>query len=91
MATKTISLELDAYERLRAANVGEKESFSSVVRRATFHATPHTGAAILEHLSALPPDGVAGATTFDYWERARREDRGQPRVSPSAWGDSDAP
>ena len=34
MATKTISLELDAYEKLQKAKRSERESFSQVVRRA---------------------------------------------------------
>ncbi|HXV60236.1 MAG TPA: antitoxin VapB family protein [Vicinamibacteria bacterium] len=34
MATKTITLELDAYEKLKRAKRGPRESFSSVVRRA---------------------------------------------------------
>lgn len=33
MAIKTISLELDAYEKLRAAKQSSRESFSEVVRR----------------------------------------------------------
>ncbi len=33
MATKTITLELDAYERLRSAKLSPRESFSEVVRR----------------------------------------------------------
>ena len=33
MATKTISLELDAYEKLKAAKRSPRESFSEVVRR----------------------------------------------------------
>ena len=37
MATKTISLELDAYEKLKRAKRGS-ESFSEVVRRARFDA-----------------------------------------------------
>jgi len=56
MATKTISLELDAYEKLKAAKRRERESFSSVVRRASFNAPPHTGAAVLESLRNLPGD-----------------------------------
>jgi predicted CopG family antitoxin len=36
MATKTISLKLEAYERLRAARRYASESFSEVVLRATW-------------------------------------------------------
>lgn len=43
MAIKTISLELDAYERLKRAKRG-KESFSSVVRRATRFLQMHSSA-----------------------------------------------
>ena len=46
MATKTISLEIDAYERLRAAKKAG-ESFSAVVRRAVFPEEPPTGASLL--------------------------------------------
>jgi hypothetical protein len=48
MATKTISLELDAYEKLRAAKKNG-ESFSEVVRRATFANLPPTGGALLDY------------------------------------------
>lgn len=36
MPTKTISLEIDAYERLKNAKRMPRESFSEVVRRAVF-------------------------------------------------------
>jgi predicted CopG family antitoxin len=36
MATKTISIELDVYERLKWAKRTERESFSSVLRRASW-------------------------------------------------------
>lgn len=45
MATKTITLELDAYEKLRAAKKAG-ESFSEVVRRAAFADAPLTGATL---------------------------------------------
>jgi len=49
MATKTISLELDAYEKLRAAKRAG-ESFSAVVRRASFAEEPLTGKKLREWL-----------------------------------------
>jgi len=51
MATKSITLELDAYEKLRAAKKAG-ETFSEVVRRAEFRAGPVTGAALLAYLDA---------------------------------------
>jgi hypothetical protein len=53
MATKTITLELDAYERLRKAKRSERESFSEVVRRARWDDTASTGPQILGYLSEL--------------------------------------
>ena len=53
MATKTISLELDAYERLRRAK-REGESFSGVVRRAKFGPADARGSSILAALGDLP-------------------------------------
>jgi hypothetical protein len=53
MATKTISLELDAYDKLKKAKRSERESFSEVVRRARFDNEPSTGPTILAHLSRL--------------------------------------
>lgn len=53
MATKTISLELDAYEKLRKAKKSERESFSEVVRRARWEEAPSTGSRILGHLADL--------------------------------------
>ena len=50
MATKTISLELDAYEKLRASK-RPGESFSQVVRRAIFPNTAPTGKELLAWFS----------------------------------------
>jgi hypothetical protein len=53
MATKTVSLELDAYEKLKKAKRSERESFSEVVRRARWDDEPTTGPAILARLTEL--------------------------------------
>ena len=85
MAFKTISLELDAYERLKSAKRG-KESFSAVVRRARFDAPDSTGAAILAETQALYSDGKAAPKkVIDYWADAEISDSEKTRVSESEW------
>jgi len=54
MATKTITLELDAYEKLRAAKQAG-ESFSSVVRRALIPGRPRSGAEVLAYFRSEGP------------------------------------
>lgn len=54
MATKTISLELDAYDKLRAAKRG-RESFSSVVRRAVIPGKSRNGAEIIAYFGSEGP------------------------------------
>ena len=49
MATKTISLELDAYEKLKRAK-RKGESFSAVVRRARLSEPPPTFADLRQHM-----------------------------------------
>ena len=48
MPTKTITLELDAYEKLRQAKRGG-ESFTEVVRRAVWVDAPATGESLLNY------------------------------------------
>ncbi len=71
MATKTITLELDAYERLRAAKKSG-ESFSEVVRRAEFAESPLTG----ESLRAYYRSGGSGVSEsyLDSVEEAVKHD-----------------
>ncbi|MDA0767563.1 MAG: antitoxin VapB family protein [Verrucomicrobia bacterium] len=54
METKTITLDLDAYEKLRAAKRG-RESFSSVVRRALIPGEAKNGAEVIAFLKAKGP------------------------------------
>ena len=49
-ATKTISLELDAYEKLKSKK-RPGESFSAVVRRAVFSDSPATGTELFQYFS----------------------------------------
>ena len=50
MGTKTISLKLEAHERLKAARRYPTESFSEVVMRATWPEDTITGRALLDLL-----------------------------------------
>jgi hypothetical protein len=83
MAVKTISLELDAYERLRRAKRSERESFSAVVRRARWDDAA-TGPQVLARLSEVRrrhPDTLLPKAVLDRMdERARlRRTRRRPR------------
>lgn len=54
VATKTISVDLIAYERLAAARIDPKESFSQVIRRASWEVSAKTCGALLADLPRLP-------------------------------------
>jgi predicted CopG family antitoxin len=53
MATKTISIDLSAYERLTRARVHERESFSKVIKRALWPTPKSSGRAIAEALDSM--------------------------------------
>jgi len=55
MATKTISVDMVAYERLCAARSRPNESFSQVIRRAAWSPLESTGAALLARLEQSEP------------------------------------
>ncbi len=55
MASKTISIDLEAYERLRRARRARGESFSMVIKRASWPEPPRTAGALLQAIAALPP------------------------------------
>ncbi|MCY4375329.1 MAG: antitoxin VapB family protein [Spirochaetaceae bacterium] len=65
MATKTISLELDAYEKLHGAK-RPGESFSATVRRARFGPSDATGKTILASMDALSVRPV-DLEAVEYW------------------------
>lgn len=72
MATKTISLKLEAYERLRRARRAPTESFSDVVMRARW---PEMGMSGDELLRAYEAEGpLLSPTALDRIEEASRSD-----------------
>ena len=73
MSTKTISLRLEAYERLRNARRHPVESFSDVVMRATWADEPVTAGAFLHRVRERGP--AYGPDDLDRLERAQLADR----------------
>lgn len=71
MATKTISIDLDAYERLRRARRSPEESFSQVIKRAQWPDDSRSAASLLEALDTVP---VADSATLDRLEAAQKAD-----------------
>ncbi len=62
VATKTISIDLEAYERLHRARRAPDESFSRVIKRAHWRDEVRTAAGLLSALEEAPlpdPDTLA--------------------------------
>lgn len=83
MATKTISLELDAYERLKRFKLSERESFSQVVRRAVWPEAKPTAGDVLAHITACMSDvsTLPGEDVLNTLDRRQEESN----RSPSKW------
>jgi|SaaInlLV_10m_DNA_1039704.scaffolds.fasta_scaffold146409_1 predicted CopG family antitoxin len=79
MATKTISVDMEAYERLRSARQQEKESFSKVIKRAEWPRKKGTAGALAEWLRTNP-DRLT-EEQIAYLDRAQKEDV----PAPSKW------
>lgn len=71
MATKTISIDLEAYERLRQARRTRSESFSMVIKRAHWPAPPRTAGAFLKALEGAP---VLGEEVLDRLDKGQSGD-----------------
>lgn len=71
MATKTISIDLIAYEKLTAARLGPRDSFSQVIRRAQWDQAPKTCSALL---SAMPGMPVADEEVIQHLDSAQQQD-----------------
>lgn len=54
MPTMTISIDVEAYERLRRARQEPSESFSSVIKRAAWPKPPNTAGELLKALDGAP-------------------------------------
>jgi hypothetical protein len=81
MTMKTISVDLDAYDRLRRARIRPDESFSQVIKRALWEAPPSTGAALLKASDSAP---VADDAVIQRLETAQQEDA----APENAWTES---
>jgi len=75
MAIRTISLELDAYEKLRRAKRGPRDSFSKVVRRAHWDDLPLNARDLLDDLRAVVaqhPEALLAPETLNSMARRKR-------------------
>lgn len=70
MATKTISIDIEAYERLRRARQAPDESFSRVIKRARWHEEAHTAARLLSALEETPVPDAEVIARLDEIQRA---------------------
>lgn len=73
MATRTLSVTLEAYERLRAARRHPGESLSQVILRARWPERTITGGELLGRLRERGPHFTE--EQLDLIERAKSEDR----------------
>jgi len=82
MSTKTISIDLEAYELLRRLKAGERDSFSRIIKRVIKGAERGTGQQYLSDRSRLPSvddkviekwDSLEDSPPDDPWGKERRK------------------
>ena len=71
MATKTITIDLVAYDRLSRARLRPDESFSQVIKRGRWERIRSTGSALLEALERAP---AVDEAVLEHLERSQRAD-----------------
>jgi hypothetical protein len=81
MATKTISVDLEAYERLVHARKHSRESFSQVIKRARWEESNYTGAALLAALDKLEPLDPAVIRELEAAQKQDKPPRDKWRIS----------
>ncbi len=72
MGTKTLSVDEEAYERLRRARLNPKESFSKVIKRAKWDTGKPRCGDILRRSEGLPS---MDEKALDRLDQAQKEDR----------------
>jgi len=81
MATRTVELEADAFEKLEAAKWAPEESFSAVVRRAEFPQKAHLASDLLEDFKQRAGCSPLSEETLDKLAEIQRN----PARGPSHW------
>ncbi|MEM8954044.1 MAG: antitoxin VapB family protein [Verrucomicrobiota bacterium] len=82
MATKTISVDLEAYDRLLRAKTSSRESFSQVIKRAEWPVGEGTARSMLEFTRGLYRErGALSDEVLARLDEAQESDG----VSPDPW------
>ncbi|MEX1037769.1 MAG: antitoxin VapB family protein [Acidimicrobiia bacterium] len=71
ISTKTISIDMEAYERLSRARKSPSESFSKVIKRAQWPEDERTARGLLHDLESAP---VADRETIERLDRVQKSD-----------------
>ena len=82
MATKTISLDMESYSRLRDARLNPDESFSQVIKRAEWKPKPKTFGHLLNVVHTIEP---LAESALDRLEAAQLADH----PPENSWGEGE--